>query len=315
MTAAANKLAVLRARTGQTKDRLRTALGMWPLQLRAEMLYGISAIMTPGKVWFKQMNKAQAKAARWVLGTSMNSSGIRVCREVGWSSIEAEVARAQMCWLAKVMTLEGSRWPRMALGEMLLAPDKYKLLEEVGRIMGKYEVTVAVLELKGYNKAIARRVHKIDWEDTTSRIMAQHKCDHQLKERVGEGARLDYLGTFSSRLWTRRVRCQDWYNVTGLEAKPGVDTKKKKGVVKQVVKQCPLCRVTWICPGDHIIRCKGVDWGTSEDAAAVAELESRRGEGCQILWDAKGKVGSLVESRCRRWVLRRKEVEEERGSS
>ena len=177
------------------------------------------------------------EAGRWIVGVSKNTSHERVAKELGWQSIETEKDIAKLCYQARIMKMEKHRWPNIALTDMQRRGSQYGYIKEIQGIKLRYDIPQDILRVQNHGFNIRRHIRQHQITQATN--SNTQECQHQgptpgyMKSR--------YLGTYPSKLWLRRARTHDWWNILGNFQR----------------RTCPVCSTPTGCIINHIIQSEG----------------------------------------------------------
>ena len=105
-------------------------------------------------------------------------------------------------------------------------------------------------------------------------------CQHQPPKNEPTGK--DYLGSFLNKLWVRRARAQDWWQLTG----------------GQPPNTCPLCSRQSDCIINHIISHEGSCWEAQTPQNDI---------NCEALWSSPHESQLSINRWIRKWVLKREQ--------
>ena len=172
-------------------------------------IFGVNVIPT-AKTWRSQLDRIHWQAGRWIVGVSKNTSRERVAKELGWVPIETEMNIAKICYLARVIKMEESRWPKIALRDIQRRGSQYTYVMEMKGLKLKYNIPHSIIMVQ--NHGINIRRHFIHIESTKTPNPYTQECQHQ---GPTPGHKNKYLGTYLSKLWLRRARTHDWWNLLG----------------------------------------------------------------------------------------------------
>ena len=274
--AAPTQLAILRAKSTQAYDKLKIGTSLWQAQQKNKLLFATQSFPAT-KQWITELDRVQEQAGRWVSGVSKNTSGARVCLDLNWPSMQAEIAMNKISWWAKVTLMDESRWPKCALLTMLENPTRFTWLKEVNQMIEDYNVTNECFAKKHPRAWIRRRVKKVDRNMRRNNIRI--RCSHELvkEERLTK----TIYQSYPKELWTRRARMGDWYSIFGA----GIPDK------------CPVCDQRFRCPIQHIVRtCGTYDSARPTNSPPLS---------CEDIYSDNPATRRKVNSTIKNWVTTR----------
>ena len=153
------KVGALKALASQAMDRIRVGYAAWTRAVRVELLYGCSIVNCP-KSWVRQLEVLQSGVGRWLLGVSRRVRTSTIRRVLGLSTIQAEIARMKIGWMARVVQMEDTRWPKIVLKEMREIGMRCTWWKETNRYVEEYEIEEEDLTDKSAKGRIKRKIQE-----------------------------------------------------------------------------------------------------------------------------------------------------------
>ena len=271
------KLGMMKARCGQTEDRLMTGRAMWSSMMTKNATFGANVIPTT-KTWRTQLDRIHWQAGRWIVGASQNTSHERIAKELGWASLETEINIGKLCYLARAMKMEESRWPKIALRDMQRRGAQYTYIKEMQGLKLKYNIPHSIITVQNHGYNIRRHIKHIESTKNPNPNTNTQECQHQGPTPEHKNK---YLGTYKSKLWLRRARTHDWWNLLGGPQR----------------KTCPICSTQTNCIINHIIKSEG---HCGKENQSQNEIE------CESLWNGSEEDQRKINGWIREWVETRK---------
>jgi hypothetical protein len=132
------------------------------METRPGLLYG-AEVLTYSKQWLRELEVTQNKIGRWILGVSPTASSAGVRAELGWVSVQNEIARRKLLFFGRVLNMPLTRWPRLVLQDMLEGSFSSKWFTETQAVVAEYG---PVTWTGAWRAAIIKRwwaVQELEW--------------------------------------------------------------------------------------------------------------------------------------------------------
>ena len=149
---------ILKVKASQSFDRFLTGRVIWNQAIKQKALGGTASVHTP-KSWTRDTEAIQNKVAKWLMRTGRRASATGLRRELGWTTIRADIAKRKLKWTGKVLEMAEDRWPQITIMEMTEHHRNNPWLREVQLYMKEYNISQEDLRQKNYKAVVDRKIN------------------------------------------------------------------------------------------------------------------------------------------------------------
>lgn len=155
---------------------------------------------------------------------------------------------------------------------------QYTYIKEMQGLKLKYNIPHSIITVQNHGYNIRRHIKHIESTKNPNPNTNTQECQHQGPTPEHKNK---YLGTYKSKLWLRRARTHDWWNLLGGPQR----------------KTCPICSTQTNCIINHIIKSEG---HCGKENQSQNEIE------CESLWNGSEEDQRKINGWIREWVETRK---------
>ncbi len=160
------KVGLIKLKSRETPNRQMGAEVMWRTAVKPALLYG-SEIIVYNKSWIREMEIAQNKLGRWILGTSNTAATAGVRGELGWTKIEETITRRKLGFISRLEKMEKTRLTRRVYEEVKEESFKSAWHEDIKETTKRMEEACkkAGIKMKNNIKAVCEYMEECTWQE------------------------------------------------------------------------------------------------------------------------------------------------------